>query len=287
MRQISLNKKFNTPFRNNTLPVLLYLGEVSGIPTWSHPMHKHDDFIELIFVIEGSGSFIINNMNYTVEPGDILIYERGVLHHECSDPENPIKTCILAVDDVYLFGVDDKCILSRNVSPVIKSGPYYDTMIKYLELLNEECEKKEFDYESIAQNILAAIITLILRIITVSHNFIETTPETLGFKIKEFIDENYNKDIKLNDIAEKFYLSPYYLSHIFKKEIEFSPIDYLINRRIGEAQKLLLTTAMPICDISKQVGYDNVNYFNLAFKKIAGISPNKFREMYNNEKSDR
>lgn len=250
-------------------------------------MHKHDDFIELIFVIEGSGSFIINNMNYTVESGDILIYERGVLHHECSDPENPIKTCILAVDDVYLFGVDDKCILPRNVSPVIKSGPYYDTMIKYLELLNEECEKKEFDYESIAQNILAAIITLILRIITVSHNFIETTPETLGFKIKEFIDENYNKDIKLNDIAEKFYLSPYYLSHIFKKEIEFSPIDYLINRRIGEAQKLLLTTAMPICDISKQVGYDNVNYFNLAFKKIAGISPIKFREMYNNEKSDR
>lgn len=83
-----------------------------------------------------------------------------------------------------------------------------------------------------------------------NHNNIDLNSQTLGFKIKEYIDENYKEDIKLNDIAEKFYLSPYYLSHIFKKEVGFSPIDYLINRRIGESQNLLLTTNMTLSDIS-------------------------------------
>ncbi|WP_083865530.1 helix-turn-helix domain-containing protein [Neobacillus bataviensis] len=61
---------------------------------------------------------------------------------------------------------------------------------------------------------------------------------TTAHRIKEFIDKNYKKNIKLEDIAEALYINKYYLSHVFKEQMQISPINYLIHRRIGETKNL-------------------------------------------------
>jgi YesN/AraC family two-component response regulator len=55
-------------------------------------------------------------------------------------------------------------------------------------------------------------------------------------------------------------------------------INYLITRRVAEAKKLLLTTNATVEEISRQVGYENSNYFSMLFKKINGTSPGRFRQ---------
>lgn len=60
----------------------------------------------------------------------------------------------------------------------------------------------------------------------------------------------------------------------------YSPVQYLLRRRIGEAQTLLITTELPITRIAEMVGYDTQSYFNLQFTKNVGMPPKKFRQNY-------
>ena len=97
-------------------------------------------------------------------------------------------------------------------------------------------------------------------------------------KTREFIRANYKKKIKLIDISKAIYLSPYYLSHIFKKETGSTLLEYLTKVRIEEAKGLLENTQWNTTRISFEVGYSDQSYFCKVFKKIEGVSPSDYRK---------
>ncbi|MDD2533291.1 MAG: AraC family transcriptional regulator [Eubacteriales bacterium] len=278
MYQIYPNREFNTIFRDQSKPELLHVTEVVGKPTWTHPMHKHEDMCELVLIVEGKGHYIINNNKYTAEKGDLLIYNKGVLHDESSDSNETLNQFILGCSNVFIEGLDDMCVIPSFIQPIVNIRDHFEIFKAYFQTIMQECAEKPLNYELISQNTLSNIIILINRIVQTSEkDHIVITQSELALKIKAFIDENYMKDIKLEDLSNQFHFSTYYLCHIFKKELFFSPIDYLIHRRIGEAQQLLLSTKLLIGEIAEKVGYTNVNYFGLIFKRVTSVSPGEFR----------
>ncbi|PAB61034.1 AraC family transcriptional regulator [Anaeromicrobium sediminis] len=284
MIKICLSKVKDSIFRNESGPNLSYVCKVCDEPKWFYSMHMHKHLSEIVYIKEGKGNFIINNVHYEVQKGDIVIFNKEVLHQESSDPKSPLKTIVLGVEDIFIKGIDDNCIISNNVCPIIKAGPHSYKVEKYMLEIFEESLTQAEGFDLICHNLLRALITLITRL-ALSHENIESHDlESLAYKIKLYIDENYMYDIKLKDLANKFYISPSYLAHIVKKELGFSPIRYLMDRRIGEAQKHLLSTDLSVSKISRLVGYTNVNYFNNLFKKTIGLSPGKFRDMYETNK---
>ncbi len=96
-------------------------------------------------------------------------------------------------------------------------------------------------------------------------------------KACKFIDINYKNDITLEETASHCRLSSFYFSKLFKKRKKLTFIDYLTNRRIEEADKLLLETSLSIKEISREVGYNDPNYFTRVFKKVHSSSPTSFR----------
>ena len=83
----------------------------------------------------------------------------------------------------------------------------------------------------------------------------------------------------LDQIAQNMYLSPVYISKIFKEEMGESPINYLIKIRREKASLMLLESDMlSIKEIADQVGYDDVYYFSKLFKKYYGSSPLYYRK---------
>lgn len=103
--------------------------------------------------------------------------------------------------------------------------------------------------------------------------------ETVTDKIKEYIELNFNKDISRNDIANKFFLNPDYLSRIFNKETGLSIPEYQARLRVNKAKELL-KMGMSISETAALVGYDNFSYFSTVYKKIEGITPAEFRKKY-------
>jgi len=97
-------------------------------------------------------------------------------------------------------------------------------------------------------------------------------------KTREFIRANYKKKIKLIDVSKAIYLSPYYLSHIFKKETGTTLLEYLTKVRIEEAKRLLESTPWNTTRISFEVGYSDQSYFCKVFKKSEGISPSDYKK---------
>jgi AraC-like DNA-binding protein/mannose-6-phosphate isomerase-like protein (cupin superfamily) len=281
MTQIPLSPNFNTPFKSGRLPVLLYAGQIRDEPNWSFPMHKHDDLSEIIYIAEGEGEFVIGDTKYIAGAGDILIYNRGVLHEEKSNPQKPLKTYFCGVGGLHLEGVEEGCIIPNHICPVIHADKYKHRVESYISNIFEEVNSQIMGFELISTHLLVSLIILITRIVK-AYNVPEQTvapPNSLGYQIKHFIDRNYTQNIPLQEIANQLYISPYYMSRIFRKEIGYSPINYIIQRRIGEAKKLLLTTDMTVQEIALKVGYENTNYFSMLFKKVVGMSPKKFREL--------
>lgn len=97
-------------------------------------------------------------------------------------------------------------------------------------------------------------------------------------KTVQFIDENYfDPDISLNKAAVLVFMSPQYLSKIFKKETGITFIDYVTKLRIRKATALLSRGNLKIYEIAEKLGYANQHYFSSAFKRVLGISPNDYR----------
>ena len=91
------------------------------------------------------------------------------------------------------------------------------------------------------------------------------------------------KDIGLEYIAEKVYLTPSYLSYLFKKQTGKSFVKYLTVFRLKKAKKLLVDTNMRIVDICEQVGYSKLSYFCAIFKNNYGETPARYRERGGND----
>jgi len=95
---------------------------------------------------------------------------------------------------------------------------------------------------------------------------------------RAYIDQHYmDSDLSLTSVAEVVWLSPNHLSTIFKRENGISFSKYLTSQRIGQAKRLLVTTDMHPFEVGECVGYYNMNYFSMIFKKTTGMSPGQYR----------
>lgn len=98
--------------------------------------------------------------------------------------------------------------------------------------------------------------------------------------IKSYIDEHYQEDIGLKDIASRVYLNPKYVCELFKKETGINFTDYLSFRRMEKAKLFLLDPRFRVADIAGMVGYCDTKYFSKLFKKTTGVNPTEFRKLH-------
>lgn len=102
-----------------------------------------------------------------------------------------------------------------------------------------------------------------------------TRPEII--EVKKYILDNISRNLTISVAAKYTNMSESYFSHIFKKEVGMSFVDYVNKMRISKATELLENTGLQVNKIASLVGIDNANYFSVLFKKITGKSPYEYR----------
>ena len=109
------------------------------------------------------------------------------------------------------------------------------------------------------------------------------TSKMSDYYIKEainFIEQNFQNDISIEDVAAVCGINRSYLGRIFRTSTGHSPQEFLIHYRMTKAAELLKLTTLSIGDIGSAVGYENALHFSRAFKNVYGVSPRAWREQH-------
>ena len=151
-------------------------------------------------------------------------------------------------------------------------------------------QKMEEELVYIATHSDETIFNIIGHLYLFLYYFMRSTVSTVvkgstklqDYYIKEaitYIEQNFQNDISVVDIANRLGINRSYFGKIFKQTLKQTPQEFLINYRMIKATELLRLTKMSIGDISKAVGYENQLHFSRAFKKIYNISPREWRNI--------
>lgn len=258
--------------------------KISYLNIRNYPIHWHNS-IEIIYVIKGSLDITIDSDSFTLNEKEVEIINVDEAHNFYSKEDN--KVLIFNIDPSFFekYYKDIKNVFFYTASSSTQSGEEYDELKMFLAKILCEYVQKLEDYDEEIEDIL---IHLLYHLINNFH-YLTSEKEELKDKteqldryhrISKYIFNNYNNNITLKDIAKKEFLSPHYLSHEIKYATGYSFTDLINQTRVEESIKLLLDTDMSISEISDEVGFSHVRYYNKNFKEYYNCTPLQYRKKF-------
>lgn len=249
--------------------------------------HCHDT-AELAFVLSGTGKYHIEGQVYDVGEGDLLFFKPGV-HHQAlyvPDTEMPATEFFVGFCDVRLPGREPGEV------PMPGGGYILHTAGELRQKIFRICSSMEAESAlcwpgryHMLKAYLTQLLLLILREqspppqVRKGYSFDSVNKKYVVEQIVSYFEDHYSEKISLDTIAENMYLSPFYISKIFKSETGDTPIRHLIGIRLERARELLLEEQeMSIQKVAAAVGYDDAYHFSKLFKKYYGKSPSQLRK---------
>lgn len=249
--------------------------------------HSHD-FPEIAFVLSGAGQYHIEGEIYEVQEGDLLIINPGVKHQALMsmDSNQPTTEFFVGFTDIQLKGYP------ANFLPVPDGTHMVHTTGELRQKLFKICSSMEAENAVCRQGryfmLKAYLMQMILLVVREQfeepmslkgYAFESANKKYVVEQMVSYFEDHYSEKISLDQIAENMYLSPFYISKIFKSETGDTPIRHLINIRLEKAKELLEGgDGSSIQEIAASVGYDDAYHFSKLFKKRYGITPSQARK---------
>jgi len=247
--------------------------------------HNHD-YIELAVILSGKGKYNIKDEIYTVEEGDVIILNPQINHQSLLiDKSNPTVEFFVGFSDVHFQNMLDNHLELKTGSPILHmEGELKRKIFKICMAMEAENAEMRPGTYFMMKAYLIQLLTAIVREQTdpvqIHHccSFESVSKKYVVEQIINYFEEHYNEKISLDRIAENMYLSPFYISKIFKSETGDPPINYLIKVRLEKAKELLETGRIgSVQTVAEAVGYDDAYHFSKLFKKHFGVSPSQIK----------
>lgn len=250
--------------------------------------HCHD-FIELAIILKGKSLFYIDGREYEAKEGDLVILNPGTYHKSLlsREPGEIAQECYIAFSGVHFQNTEKEHMPLYQGTQII-----YPMPAKLCQDIFRICAAISKEYETCKTGryfMLKAYLIQLLCLIQRSRSEEGQTGERGGYyfksvnkryvveQIKKYLDQHYQEKISLDQIARNMYLSPFYISKIFKTETGDTPINYLIELRMERAREILESgQAGSIQNVAAQVGYEDAYHFSKLFKKHFGIAPSRW-----------
>lgn len=265
----------------NFNPQILYIIEVMHNGGINSKYHCHD-FLELSYVLSGTGTYKINDEYFKIKTGDLLLFNPKTYHREYVAESEKLHELHLGIKDFRLNSLPKDYLMKEGFYGIIRFSKQGDNFVNCCKEIIAEQKKSEPGYDLILKTLAMKLMVIILRETgdyktdsdEKSCTFESSEKSNIVRTIISFMNKNYMHDISLDKISKNMYLSPVYISKIFKEETGDSPINYLIKIRLEQASYMLESSSgMSIKEISKKVGYGDAYYFSRLFKKYYGVSP--------------
>jgi AraC-like DNA-binding protein len=252
----------------------------------SQLIHRHQDVLELLYVISGSGRYVVNNREYFVQAGNLVICNEGIFHGEYPFEEKEMTSICCVLDQVNVQGLKKNNIISNSDIPVLffrEDREDFEMILRSIQHLYEKNSRYQSVCEKLSQAVLEMVLLKIEKRRKVNVSTHKKNNELLQ-DVSKYLDEHFMDGVTLTDLEEKFHISKYALLHIFQSNTGISPMKYVMYRKIGESQNLLMNTKMLISEVAEKLNFNDNSHFSAAFKKYVGMTPKEYRKHFQTDK---
>ena len=228
------------------------------------------------YCLSGKGKYHVNGKIYEIGKGDAFLIMPNVITYYQADNDNPWTYVWIGFDGTKAKPYLSRCNLDSN-NLVIHSDNINELKEIVISMLNHN--KLSYSNEFFIQGKLFEFFSYLSKSADVPYKKEKSKDNNLYVnKAMEYIINNYQNVVNVNEIADYLSLNRSYLTTIFKKALKVSPQEFLLMYRMKKAMELLMNTDYTINQIAISWGYSNQLSFSKAFHKFQGLSPREFRK---------
>lgn len=257
-------------------------------PGWQSALHMHDE-LEFLYIEAGKFSCTANDTTYIASQGDIVFVNSRVPHTTYAYTSNTFVSMLqfspdsLSNDSVINISKYLSRFININKEHAvlfISSDPDTEELKTYLTTIFYEYRNKKPAYELYIKAQLCNIIAFLSRndILTDSSIFFNEKTISKVMPALNYIDAHYSEQIQLDDLSRLLNLNQSYFCRLFKQATNSTFIEYLNFVRVCKAERMLSATTDSIGDISLNLGFASVSYFNKIFRRFKGCTPTEYRK---------
>ena len=239
---------------------------------------KNLDSYLVVLVLSGSGTLMYENKIFSLQQGSCFFIDCMTPYYHQSNPDDPWELIWVhfqgaTTPEYYRF-------FSGLSTPVFTPFAFAELREKFNNLLIVNKESN-LSAEIASSRLIVDILSILLQEITTPKE-ISTPHKTNLESIRNYLDEHYTEKFSLDELAEEFFISKYYLCREFKSLYGITLNHYVIAKRITLAKKLLRFSSYTLEEIASKCGFYDASYFNKQFKKSEGIGASDFRKKWVN-----
>lgn len=230
-----------------------------------------------IYIISGKCTYTFKNCVYTFGEGDmIFLKETSVPYHICGKKgtENLALNFTIHREDSFGEVVDT---LINDITPILISKEKTQKYVKLMEKAINAVSKNNFGAHMTAMSVVYEITQDMLFDLMLKN--IKSDDYNMVLPAKRFIDDNFNKEISIVELANRCNMCETNFRKKFSSIFGISPSKYIYSVRINNAKNLFSSGAYSVEEVAKLCGFNDANYFSRFFKKHTGLTPMEYKNI--------
>lgn len=245
-------------------------------PVNMHDLHSHSHY-EIYYLTNGSRRILFSNALYNVDAPSLVVIPPYTMHKTEGGPFERFNIDVLPD---YLNELQEEILQKKSMSILKPNQRQHDEFMSILnDMISVDKRQKNSEYE--IEALFGYYVHLLNKLIEHKDSAITFEPEylpALVMNIINYLNDNYDKHLTLDGIAESFFVSKATVIYNFNRYLHCSPIDFLLNLRLSKAKEELVNTDKNLSEIAESCGFSSANYFSLIFKRKVNTSPNNYRK---------
>lgn len=263
-----------TPYVEHPLVRAMFLTDVGYFPHAEHHYRERKEGINeyiLFYCVDGKGFIELDSSKFELTSKQFFCIPRNTRHLYYADSTDPwsILWVHFKGENTIYYPLHDQQV--RELDNAKTNERLIFLFMQLITVIEQNYTLGNFIYTS---NLLSLILSEIY--FREKSSEIDKQNQYLT-KVIRYMYENLDKELSLQDLADRMQLSKSYMNSIFKKYAHRSPVDFFIHLKMQQACKYFKMTDMRVFEVSNKLGYVDQYYFSRIFKKVIGVSPREYK----------